>query len=159
MLADVVVHASTQAEAFGRVVIEAQAMGRPVVAADLGGPVETVEHGMTGWLCRPAMPCAGGGDRAALAMPPDDRRLPADQARAAVLQGATVGAMQDATLEVYPRGVLPGGALPSRIDFFAARCDGRGMIRPLALLFALPFCLPAARAAEKVRIVGRAPRW
>ena len=30
MLADVVVHASTEPEAFGRVVIEAQAMGRPV---------------------------------------------------------------------------------------------------------------------------------
>ena len=38
MLSDVVVHASTEAEAFGRVVIEAQAMGRPVIATDLGGP-------------------------------------------------------------------------------------------------------------------------
>ncbi|MEN0077074.1 MAG: glycosyltransferase family 4 protein, partial [Paracraurococcus sp.] len=37
LLADVVVHASTDAEAFGRTVIEAQAMARPVIAADLGG--------------------------------------------------------------------------------------------------------------------------
>ena len=49
MLADVVVHASTQPEAFGRVVIEAQAMGRPVIASDLGAPVEMVEQGVTGW--------------------------------------------------------------------------------------------------------------
>ena len=64
MLADVVVHASTQPEAFGRVVIEAQAMGRPVIASDLGGPVETVEHGVTGWRVPPGDPDrAGGGDR------------------------------------------------------------------------------------------------
>ena len=60
MLADVVVHASTEPEAFGRVVIEAQAMGRPVIASDLGGPVETVEHGVTGWRVPP-------GDAGALA--------------------------------------------------------------------------------------------
>ena len=53
MLSDVVVHASTEAEAFGRVVIEAQAMGRPVIATDLGGPRETVRHGETGWLTNP----------------------------------------------------------------------------------------------------------
>ena len=55
-LADVVVHASTKPEAFGRVVIEAQAMGRPVIASDLGGPVETVRHGETGWRVSPADP-------------------------------------------------------------------------------------------------------
>ncbi|MFN9977202.1 MAG: DUF927 domain-containing protein, partial [Phycisphaerae bacterium] len=40
MLADVVVSASTDPEAFGRVVAEAQAMGRPVVAPDHGGAPE-----------------------------------------------------------------------------------------------------------------------
>ena len=57
-LSDVVVHASTKPEAFGRVVIEAQAMGRPVIASDLGGPVETVRHGETGWRVRPNDPAA-----------------------------------------------------------------------------------------------------
>ena len=56
MLADVVVHASTQPEAFGRVVIEAQAMGRPVVATDHGGARETIAPGVTGWLARPSDP-------------------------------------------------------------------------------------------------------
>jgi glycosyltransferase involved in cell wall biosynthesis len=60
MLADVVVHASVEPEAFGRVVIEAQAMGRPVIASDLGGPAETVEQGVTGWRVPP-------GDASALA--------------------------------------------------------------------------------------------
>ncbi len=50
MLADVVVSASHRPEAFGRVLAEAQAMGRPVVAADHGGAKETVIPGKTGWL-------------------------------------------------------------------------------------------------------------
>ena len=49
MLADVVIHASTEPEAFGRVVIGAQAMARLMIASDLGGPVETVDDGETGW--------------------------------------------------------------------------------------------------------------
>jgi len=61
MLADVVVSASTDPEAFGRVSVEAQAMGRPIVATDHGGSRETVIPGVTGWLVPPA-------DAAALAM-------------------------------------------------------------------------------------------
>jgi glycosyltransferase involved in cell wall biosynthesis len=47
---DVVVSASTEPEPFGMVIVEAQAMGRPLVAADHGGAVETVEDGRTGLL-------------------------------------------------------------------------------------------------------------
>ena len=53
MLADVVVSASTEPEAFGRVVVEAQAMGRPVIATDHGGSRETIVHGRTGLLVQP----------------------------------------------------------------------------------------------------------
>ncbi len=53
MLTDLVVSASTDPEAFGRVVCEAQAMGRPVVATDHGGARETVIEDETGWLCKP----------------------------------------------------------------------------------------------------------
>jgi len=42
MLVDIVVNASTDPEAFGRTIIEAQAMGRVVVAADHGGARETI---------------------------------------------------------------------------------------------------------------------
>ena len=102
MLADVVVHASTQAEAFGRVVIEAQAMGRPVVAADLGGPVETVEHGETGWRVPPGDPAAlTAAIERALALDAAERTALATRARAAVLRQFTVRAMQEATLDVY----------------------------------------------------------
>lgn len=52
-LARFVVATSTEPEAFGRVVLEAQAMGRPVIATNHGGARETVNHGVTGWLVEP----------------------------------------------------------------------------------------------------------
>ncbi len=98
-LADVVVHASTQAEAFGRVVIEAQAMARPVIATDLGGPVETVRHGETGWRIAPGDPPALAAAIAhALDLDPAELQALGQRARAGV---PTVRAMQDATLKVY----------------------------------------------------------
>src|SRR5690606_33580660 len=58
MLADVVVSASTDPEGFGRIVTEAQAMGKPVIATDHGGARETVLEGQTGWLVPPGDPAA-----------------------------------------------------------------------------------------------------
>ncbi|MBK1667948.1 glycosyl transferase [Rhodovibrio sodomensis] len=60
MLADVVVSASTDPEAFGRIAAEAQAMGRPLVASAHGGVPEQVIDGETAFLVAP-------GDDAALA--------------------------------------------------------------------------------------------
>jgi glycosyltransferase involved in cell wall biosynthesis len=52
--ADLVVSAATdEPEAFGRVSIEAQAMGRPIIASAHGGSLETVLPGRTGWLFEP----------------------------------------------------------------------------------------------------------
>jgi len=53
MLADLVVSASIEPEAFGRVIVEAQALGRPVIATDHGGPQETIIQDKTGWLVPP----------------------------------------------------------------------------------------------------------
>ncbi len=54
LLADIVVSASsTKPEAFGKVAIEAMAMGKPVVATAHGGSLETVMPGETGWLVPP----------------------------------------------------------------------------------------------------------
>ncbi|MHB1217701.1 MAG: glycosyltransferase family 4 protein [Alphaproteobacteria bacterium] len=61
MLADVVVSASTKPEAFGRVITEAQAMGRPVIATEHGAARETIIPGRTGWTVPP-------GDAEALAV-------------------------------------------------------------------------------------------
>ena len=40
-------------EHFGIVPIEAMCMGRPVIAVASGGPLETVAHGDSGFLCEP----------------------------------------------------------------------------------------------------------
>jgi len=54
MIADVVVSTSSKKpEAFGRTAVEAQAMGKPVIATAHGGSLETVLHGETGWLVAP----------------------------------------------------------------------------------------------------------
>ncbi len=102
MLSDVVVNASTDPEAFGLVIAEALAMGRPVIASDHGAARETVVEGETGWRVAP-------GDEAALAarldavlaMAAADRLAIGQAARGFVLAHHDLGRMQDATLDVY----------------------------------------------------------
>lgn len=52
-LASVVVAPSLVPEGFGRVPVEAMAMGVPVIATDLGGFIENIQPGKTGWLVPP----------------------------------------------------------------------------------------------------------
>jgi glycosyltransferase involved in cell wall biosynthesis len=102
MLADIVVNASTDPEAFGRTIIEAQAMGRIVIAADHGGARETILANETGFLFPP-----GDADAlavaidAALDMPAAARIAWGRNARAHVLQNHSIAGMQQAVLEVY----------------------------------------------------------
>ena len=50
MVSDVVLSTSIEPEAFGRIAIEGQAMGRIVVASNIGGSTETIIDGVTGKL-------------------------------------------------------------------------------------------------------------
>ena len=49
-LADVVVSASVEPEAFGRVAVESQSMGKPIIASNIGGSKETVLNRKSGFL-------------------------------------------------------------------------------------------------------------
>jgi glycosyltransferase involved in cell wall biosynthesis len=109
MLADVVVSASRRPEGFGRVIAEAQAMGRPVVATDHGGARQTVIPGVTGWLVPPHTPAAlAAAVGAALALGAEQRALLAQRARAHIGgSDFTTEAMCARTIEVYEELLFP----------------------------------------------------
>lgn len=102
LAADIVVSASTDPEAFGRVAAEAGAMGRPVIATDHGGAREIVLPGRSGLLVPPddaaelatalaALAAAGANARAAMG----------ERARAHVARHFTVERMCADTLALY----------------------------------------------------------
>ena len=49
-IADIVVSASIEPEAFGRVAVEAQSMEKPIIASNIGGSKETIINDKTGFL-------------------------------------------------------------------------------------------------------------
>ncbi len=74
MLADVVVATGGKDQGFSRPMVEAQAMGRPVVAEDGGGAAEALLPGTTGWLAATNDPAAlAGAIDAALSLSPPAR--------------------------------------------------------------------------------------
>lgn len=100
--ADIVVSASTDPEAFGRVAAEASAMERAVIATDHGGARETIVSGASGLLVPP-------GDAAALAEAVDRllqagaeaRRAMGAQGRAHIAANFSLARMTADTLALY----------------------------------------------------------
>jgi glycosyltransferase involved in cell wall biosynthesis len=112
MLADVVVSASTEPEAFGRVCVEAQAMGRPVIATDHGGAQEAVLQGRTGWLVPPGNSRAlAGALAAAIDLDASTRADVALVARRHAIEAYSLDLMCEKTFELYD-GILASGATP-----------------------------------------------
>ncbi|MCY4310621.1 MAG: glycosyltransferase family 4 protein [Rhodospirillaceae bacterium] len=103
-LASVVVSASTEPEAFGRVCAEAQAMGRPVIASNHGGARETVVAGATGWLTPPGDATALTNALAeALSLSEEVRMTMAQAATLHIREKFSLASMTRATLAVYAR--------------------------------------------------------
>ena len=101
-LADVVVSASTDPEGFGRVIVEGQAMGRPVIAADHGASRELVIPDETGWLTRPGDPASlATALETAISLDTDAREALALRAIARAREHFSKQAMCRATLDVY----------------------------------------------------------
>lgn len=116
MLADVVVSASSDPEGFGRVVSEAQALGRPVVASDHGGAREQVIPGRTAFLF-PTGDAEALADalRAALALTSEQRERLSAEAVEHVRRHYSKDLMCARTLELY-RQVLEGAAQQAPAD-------------------------------------------
>jgi glycosyltransferase involved in cell wall biosynthesis len=114
MLADVVVSASLDPEAFGRVAVEAQAMGRPTIATDHGAARETLIAGETGWLTPPGDARAlAGALSEALALNAAGRAALAARAIVRVRANFSKEVMCAATLAVY-RELLDDSAAAGR---------------------------------------------
>ena len=104
LAADVVLAPSNADESFGRGVVEAMAMGRPVIASAIGAHLETVVDGETGWLVSPTDTVAWTrAVDAALTVPPAMQKAMGDAARARVRDLYSLDAMVEATFAVYRR--------------------------------------------------------
>ena len=55
-VSNLVVSASIEPEAFGRVAIEAQSMEKPIIASNIGGSNETIENNVSGFLFETSNP-------------------------------------------------------------------------------------------------------
>ncbi|MEX1223164.1 MAG: glycosyltransferase family 4 protein, partial [Pirellulales bacterium] len=89
-------------ESFGRVAVEAQAMGRPVIATAHGGSLETIRQGETGLLVDPFDPSAmTAACERMLAWSPADRAEMGARGRRWVLKQFTVEQMCDAEFDAY----------------------------------------------------------
>lgn len=101
-LASVVVAPSIVPEGFGRVPIEAQAMGRPVIASNYGGFRETIIDRETGWLFK-----VGDADqlaeclRQALSLDDSQRQQLSTHAISHIQNNFTNTKMCNDTMEVY----------------------------------------------------------
>lgn len=94
--ADLLVHPTVEPEAFGRVLVEAQLAGVPVVASDAGGPRELIANGRSGVLVPP-------GDASALATA--IARVLADAELASTLAGEGLLSARRFSPEVHINGV------------------------------------------------------
>ncbi|WP_029012352.1 glycosyltransferase family 4 protein [Niveispirillum irakense] len=102
MLSDVVVSASIEPEAFGRIIAEAQAMGRPVIVSNLGAVKETVIDGTTGLVVPPNDPDAlAKAIQVVLDLDPLQRQAVGMDGMQHVRANFTKAGMCHATLSVY----------------------------------------------------------
>jgi glycosyltransferase involved in cell wall biosynthesis len=89
------------AEPFGLVLIEAMALGKPVIAAAAGGPLEIVADGETGLLFEPGNAGSLAGAMGRLLADPDLRRRMGIAGRRRYAQKFTARRMAEKMQEVY----------------------------------------------------------
>lgn len=101
---DVLVHTSVEAEPFGRVLVEAMAARRPIVALNRGAARELLDESTAVFVDRPDGPSLAAAVRDLLGRP-DHARQQAERAagRAAAYAPAAVAALMDAEYERMPR--------------------------------------------------------
>ena len=117
-VADLVVGATVQPEAFGRTTIEAGALERPVIVSDIGAVGETVlaaadvpENQTTGWKVPAAdVESLAIALRQALSMSPEKRSEIGKRARKHALENFSLQQMCDKTIAIYEKLLMDSGA-------------------------------------------------
>jgi len=106
---DLVAHTSVTPEPFGRVIIEAMAAARPVIASDAGAGPEIVTDGETGRIVPAGDVAALATAMVALARSPAERQRLAQAGRALVATRFTAEATARAVVDFYERLNIGGG--------------------------------------------------
>jgi glycosyltransferase involved in cell wall biosynthesis len=101
-LADLFVMSSVQ-EGLGTAVLDAMALGKPVVATNSGGIPEIIQDGQTGRLVRPADPAALARGIIEMLTNTDNAKLMSARGQEMVRQNFSVEAMVARTTEVYKK--------------------------------------------------------
>lgn len=98
---DVLCFASTEPESFGRAIVEAQAAHVPVVATKVGGVLDIIEDGRTGYLVLPKDAAAMADKVLHIYQHPKEVRKITEAAYAKVLEHYTIDQMAGSTIKVY----------------------------------------------------------
>ncbi len=98
---DLLVLATTTHEAFGRVIIEAQACGVPVVASRVGGVIDIIDDEKTGLLVPPADPQSIAQSAIKIFKDVELSRTLAENAYKKVKEKYNIGLMTENTIDVY----------------------------------------------------------
>ncbi|HJP59905.1 MAG TPA: glycosyltransferase family 4 protein [Gemmatimonadaceae bacterium] len=111
---DVVLHASTEAEPFGLVVVEGMALGRPVIASSIGGPTEILDR-RSGLMFSPDRPQDLARHLSVLASQPERRRELGEAGRARAQKFSIASTVRE-TMRLYDQllGKRPVGRTAGR---------------------------------------------
>ncbi len=155
---DLLVLSTTTQEAFGRVVIEAQAAGVPVVATSVGGVVDIIEDGVNGLLVPPADPQLMAEAVIKLLR---DRDLAADMAEEAykkVKEKYTLEMMVKSTLDVYEEVLRNSKILVIKLSSLGDIILSTAAFKALRAKFPRPYFRISALVGQDFRdILQRCP--